>query len=185
MCRTETILNTKHRAIGFRDRQGPWGKEGRQRLYHRPVRKSKGRNPKRTSSGSSSLHLPQKQRLNLHFSHTILPRVVLSPQPAKQEQLPKYINNTAEKTSSSGYVSSLPYSALPLRPIQDGKSRGRDKREFMGGASFIGPPLLFNDWLSACESPPSGLRLREGPWQPVAPEGGRRWCPLPFGGRES
>lgn len=136
MCRTETILNTKHRAIGSRDRQGPWGKEGRQRLYYRPVRKNKGRNPKRISSGSSSLHLPQKQRLNLHFSHTILPRVVLSPQPQSR--------SSCQNTSTT-QLRRLPLPVTSARfrtqPSRSGLSRMEKVAGGINASSWAGLPL--------------------------------------------
>lgn len=52
------------------------------------------------------------------FTHHPYMRVSLCPQQAKQEQQPKHNNATAETTSSSGYVSPLPYS----QPSRSGQS---------------------------------------------------------------
>lgn len=184
-CRTETILNTKHRTTQSQGQARMTAGHGRQRSPARPRRrKNKGQDPKRISAGPSGLLLLQKQPLTYIFRTPSFHE--RSPQPPKQEQRPKDINNTA----GEGFPFRLrqPISALsiPLQPIPHPESRGRVKREPMGGASFVVPPLSSNDWLWTWESPPSGSAPARGPWQPIAPEeGGRRWRPLPCGGRES
>jgi hypothetical protein len=129
--------------------------------------------------------LPQTRPLNSHFSQTIFLLTVLCAGRSSSCSL-KTSTLHPGKNSASAYVNPLPPTSthfrllsLGLPPILHLESRGMAKRERVGGAAFIGPPLHFCDWLFGRVSPPTGHAPARGPWQPPAPDSGRQ-SPPPF-----
>lgn len=92
------------------------------------------------SSGSSSLHLPQKQPLNLHFSHTILPLTVPLNRRSRNSRH-KTSTTQPEKASASVYVSSLPFSQLSGSFLSYTWKVEGGARELMGGLPLLARPF--------------------------------------------
>lgn len=146
--RTEAILNTERKA-----------------MLTGQARRAEGQGRKTPVTPQTSRGKPEKSRENFSaprsspwtytFHTPSLHGGVPVPSAAKAGAATK----TQQRPSGDDFLFRLRQpasglSAFPLRPIRYLESRGRDKRELMGGAALIIPPLLVNDWLCACEFPP-------------------------------
>lgn len=164
-CRTETILNTKHRTTQSQGQARMTAGHGRQRSPAQPRRrKNKGQDPKRISSGPSGLLLLQKQPLTYIFRTPSFHE--RSPQPPKQEQRLKDINNTAGEGFPFRLRQPFPLSASRSSLSRTRKAAGGSNESRWAGLLSLSHPSSPTIGCGLGNPHLLGLRLREGHGSP-------------------